>query len=274
MIHLQNWLNWSSPDYYSMFIKSWVPFNAWFLDSFYDETAGRTTDRSILDYIKGNSNKFRDKIISLMNTSGTEADDFLMHLGRLDRELESHAIYNRGERIQFSNTRLSVPYSTSKMITYGQFKYKCEKLTTSPIQWRCQIMRKSDGTNICHFSLTKWDINIFHNHPDYMSIRTNVQKKKLEECFYEINPRPIAKIVLPIKTNKGTKVRPPHSICIDSSRDRYFSDDKVLIAQILVEILYSLRCIMFHGSLDPTAANQSIYEHAYKLMTIITKELV
>ena len=51
-IHLQNWINWSKPDFYSMFVKSWIPFNAWYMDGFYDESSGRTRDRDILDYLK------------------------------------------------------------------------------------------------------------------------------------------------------------------------------------------------------------------------------
>lgn len=38
-IHLRNWVDWSNPDYYTMFVKAWIPFNAWFMDSFYDGIA-------------------------------------------------------------------------------------------------------------------------------------------------------------------------------------------------------------------------------------------
>ena len=144
-IHLQNWINWSKPDFYSMFVKSWIPFNAWYMDGFYDESSGRTRDRDILDYIKDNPNKFRDKLVNLLNRAGNndEVEEFYYHLNLLDKELEAHTVVNRGRRIQFSNISLSSNNITSKIIEYRAYKYKCERITTPSPSCKCQIMKKS-----------------------------------------------------------------------------------------------------------------------------------
>ena len=273
-LHLQNWIRWSSPDYYTMFVKSWIPFNAWSMDSFYDESIPRKTDRHIIDFIKENPNKFRNKIINLLGHNGVEADLFFSHLEGLDRELESHTLENRGERVSFSNIRLSSNPISVKNIEYGVYKYKCERITGQTPSWKCQIMKKSDSSTICQFSLPRWNLNDFNNNSDFLALTSETQKYQLERCFKCIDPRPVAKVVLPVISKKGKEIAPPKCIVICESRKRFFTDDKVLISKALIEILYSLRCMMFHGSLDPTEANQGVYEHALYIMNILIKELV
>ena len=273
-IHLKNWVDRSSPDYYTMFVMSWIPFNAWFMDSFYDDSINRTRDRQIIDYIKENPNKFRDKIVNLLARNGADADLFCSQLDGLDRELEAHTLKNREERVSFSNMRLSNNSLSVKNVEYGAYKYKCEKITGSPQLWKCQIMKRSDSSTICQFSLPKWDLASFHANPDFIALKSETQKNHLEECFLCIDPRPIAKVVLPISSRGGKEVPPQKSLLISPHRKRYFVDDKILISKTLIEILYSLRCMIFHGSLDPTGSNQEVYEHAFYIMNILIKELV
>lgn len=273
-IQLQNWINWSEPDFYTLFVKSWIPFNAWYMDSFYDEASNRTRDRAILDYIKDNPNKFRDKLVNLINKAGDDAEEFYYHLNLLDKELESHAVYNKGKRIQFSNISLSSNNVQSKILEYRTYKYKCELITSPTRLWKCQIMKKSDGSTICQFSLSEWDEEAFIEHPDYVAITSQTLKDKLLECFRIINPRPAAELVKNTHVRAGTLFPPARSICISESRSRYFASDSVLVAKCIIELMYSLRCMIFHGHLDPTGSNMGIYEHAYYIMNIVTKELV
>ena len=135
-------------------------------------------------------------------------------------------------------------------------------------------MKKTDNSTICQFSLPKWNLSLFHEAPDFLALRSDTQKRHLEDCFLSIDPRPIAKVVLPISIKGGKEVDPVKSIRLSMSRKRFFTDDKVLISKTLIEILYSLRCMIFHGSLDPTGANHGVYEHAFYIMNILIKELV
>lgn len=273
-IHLQDWIKWLEPDFYTLFVKSWIPFNAWYVDSFYDEAAGRKADREILDYIQENPNKFRDKLVNLLNGSGNDVEKFYYHLNLLDDELESHTVVNRGRRVQFSNISLSSNPLHSKIFEYRTYKYKCEHITTPSSSWKCQIMRKSDSSTVCQFSMPKWDEQVFLTQPDYMALTSQTQKDKLLECFRMINPRPVAELVLNVKYRSGIEFPPSRSICISETRKRYFTNDTILIAKCIIELLYSLRCMVFHGHLDPTGSNSQIYEHAFYIMNIVTKELI
>ena len=135
-------------------------------------------------------------------------------------------------------------------------------------------MKKSDSSTVCQFSLPKWDETAFLTHSDYLAINSQTQKEKLLECFNMINPRPVAQLVFNVKVRSGVAVPPPRSICLSENRNRYFANDTVLFAKCIIELLYSLRCMIFHGHLDPTGSNMGIYEHAFYIMSIVTKELV
>ena len=63
----EKWKNLASIDYFTHFIKAWIPFNAWY-KNFYPDL---TTDRKAIDEIKSTSNKFRNKLVSLLITDVT-----------------------------------------------------------------------------------------------------------------------------------------------------------------------------------------------------------
>jgi hypothetical protein len=69
-------------DYYTQFIKAWIPFNAWYMVSFYDDTVLKN-DRKILEHIKNNTNPFRDRIINLLRVMTNISKEFRYHVSQL-----------------------------------------------------------------------------------------------------------------------------------------------------------------------------------------------
>ena len=53
---IAKWLEKAEPDYYTLFIKVWIPYNAWYMHNFYDEDANppRINDRDIIYFNKNN----------------------------------------------------------------------------------------------------------------------------------------------------------------------------------------------------------------------------
>ena len=45
---LSNWIKWSKADYYVLFVKAWIPFNAWYHKTYYDETSCKTDKDMII----------------------------------------------------------------------------------------------------------------------------------------------------------------------------------------------------------------------------------
>jgi hypothetical protein len=86
-------------DYFTQFIKAWIPFNAWFSTSYLNEN----TDREILTRIKNENNDFRNKMILYLTRTDSESLDFLNQVGKLHFELENIIIPSLERRITFTN---------------------------------------------------------------------------------------------------------------------------------------------------------------------------
>ena len=102
---ISKWIDKSEPDFYTLFIKAWIPYNSWYMCNFYDEdaTPKRTSDKDIINYIKSNSNAYKDKIITLLRNSDEESELFRLLISKLHYQLESTPIPNTNERIAFSS---------------------------------------------------------------------------------------------------------------------------------------------------------------------------
>jgi len=75
-----------------MFIHAWIPFNAWFRDEFYDANA-RNGDRELIDRLKTQPNKIKNRIAALLLGQDEDALLFKSLLSKLNTELNAHAIH-------------------------------------------------------------------------------------------------------------------------------------------------------------------------------------
>src|SRR5947208_16406000 len=97
--NIRRWVAECEVDYFSYFIKAWIPFNAWFRNH-YDEEKG---ERDIINLIKSDGNVVRSRIIRLLNEADAEAEAFKEHLAQLHLRLERHTLTNRGRRVTFTD---------------------------------------------------------------------------------------------------------------------------------------------------------------------------
>lgn len=58
-----------------------------------------------------------------------------------------------------------------------------------------------------------------------------------------------------------------------SIKEVFFIDDTDLLAQGIIEILYNLRCILFHGEIQPSKDNLKIYEPAFYMLRLLIKSI-
>jgi hypothetical protein len=276
-VYLENWIKKAELDYFTMFIKSWLPFNAWYMKDFYDEAANRTSDRSIIDYLKNNPNRYKAKIIALLRGLDDNALRFRTYLSQLHFELETHTIPNEEERISFSTINLSRNLLLQKVISFGHYSYKVEfknNLPRTQRRWVCEIISKKTGNTIHLIELFNWSLEELHTHADYIII-PNEKKQYLDACFLEMNPKkPEVVITQPIRSGTGGYQQPPNSIVISDSKRLFFVNNYDLVSKVIIELLYELRCKLFHGELDPISANIGIYENAYHIQKYLIKELM
>lgn len=275
--HICNWINRSELDYYTMFIKVWIPYNAWYMMNFYNESLNRTTDKQIIDFIKDNSNRYRDKICSLLMNSDETSKYFFNYLSKLHFELEAHPIPNFENKISFSTINLVKNTTKQYSHHFGKFTYFAEfrdQFPRTEKRWICEVLRKQNNQTIHRVELFDWSIEELNNNVAYNAIGDSIKKQQLMYAFSMINPKKPVNIIVQPKRNASEKhIKPKNSIIIDESKNLYFSNDIDIVSKVIVQLIYELRCKLFHGELDPTEANMGVYEQAYNIQKILIKEL-
>ena len=207
---IEKWIKMSDPDYYTMFIKAWIPYNAWYMHNFYDEDARRTTDRSIIEYIKNESNLFKNKISALLQGNGDESIEFKHLLSRLHYGLENHPIPDFENRISFSSICLHKNTKNQETINEKTFSIKGTADLTKPkkdIRVTMEIIDNKKMTTISLIRLHSCSLKELHENLDYIKI-DGQYKSTIEKCLNEINPEKKESIVIQA-VRKGSKYLQP-----------------------------------------------------------------
>lgn len=278
--HIRNWIDRAKllEDYYILFIKAWIPYNAWYMHNFYDEDSSpkRDGDGAIISYINSSSNTYRDKIKSLLKGSDELSSDFKSLIGALHLELEAKPLPDYENRISFStvsltrNPRKTHSQNSGSLTFFVEFK---DQLPKTQKRWFLEIQKKKNNQTLHRIELHCWSIEDLNNDPDFASLPNNEMRNQLRDAFMYINPRKPIDLIIPPKKKLNKILQPSSSVEIDKINHLYFTSDIDLISRVVVQLLYELRCKLFHGELDPTEANQNIYKYAYYIQNILIKEL-
>ncbi len=273
--HISKWIEKSQPDFYTMFIKSWIPYNAWYMHNFYDEDAKRTSDKSIIRHIGREANVYKNRIIGLLKGGDDDSLCFKEFLWRLHCELENHPIPDYINKISFSNiciednSQQTYSFSTKKYTFKGD--YDKNKPKTTP-RWRFEVIETKSLKTISSVELFKCSVSELLNNADYKAIDKDEIKKGIEHCLKEIDPNKKISIINTPESRKGKLQRPANSIVIKDNK-LFFRDNIEDVSKAIIQILYELRCKLFHGEVEPTNANIGIYEQAFYIQRMLIKEL-
>lgn len=277
---ISKWIEKSEPDFYTLFIKSWIPYNSWYMHNFYDEDANpkRTADKDIIDYIKNNSNAYKDKIITLLRNSGDESNNFKLLISNFYYQLENTPIPNANERIAFSSICINNNANSNgpQTINGSDFSITGKKdpnLPKGSPKWIFEVIDNKTTKTISRIALMKCSLSELHSNNDFNSLH-NKYKTSIEKCLNEIDPKKKVSVVLSPERKKGGKyVAPPDSITIDANKHLYFTNNLEDVSKSVIQILYDLRCKLFHGEIDPSDANMGVYEQAFYIQRVLIKAL-
>lgn len=262
-------------DYFTQFIKAWIPFNAWFQNAFDDDR-----ERQIINALKnGTENPLRGRIVRLLQQNDDEANEFKTHLARLHYHLERYDLRNRGERLTFS--RCFVGDNTVKQVNekgFGGTTYIIERGVGKALQQNqkqsnvyCEII--SNRQRILYTKLqSRYDRREIEEDPSFLTLRRDEQIGLLER-YERVNPRLMINLLDPANSRIAvglSRRNTPNTIAIGTVE---FCDHPAYIFAGLVEVLYGLRCMLFHGELTPTAEMNEIYEPAYFMLRRFLKAI-
>lgn len=259
-INLENWINKSDIDYYSMFIMAWIPFNSWYVKNFHNESLNITSDRNLIDYIKQNDNPYKTKIRNLIQGTSSDSASFKSYIKFLHQELEINSFPNDENRIRFSNINLFPNPVKQETKNFNRRIYKFEFLHTLPRtakRFKCTILKNNPAqTTVLIIELHKCSIVELEQNYDFQQQTERIQSF-IKEGFNSINPKKTIDIL-------------KHDTGIQIENDLYFDHNIELVCQVIIELIYQLRNKIFHGEINPNKNLRRIYENAY----FIQKQLI
>lgn len=274
--HIGNWIDRAEPDYYMMFIKAWIPFNAWYMTNFFDETTGVTSDRAIINLIKTNDNTFTRRIKSLLRGKDGGSLAFKQTLGKLEQELRAHPVPDEHEKLSFSNVSIESNNTHTFQKTKGSYLFKAQfnpSLPRTSMRCRLEVLRVSNGSSAALVELNNCSLLELEANTDFNNITKEEWKEMFRACLNEVSPNKKSDVLAAVKVKGGKIMVPSGAIDIDKEHNLYLKSNVDDVVKAIVEIIYRLRCLLLHGEIDPTVANSHIYEYAFGILRTLIKEL-
>jgi len=258
------WKRLADIDYFGMYVKAYIPFNAWMNLNYMDDS-----DRAKINAIKREANIFRNKIVALLQDDDQGGVNFRARLGELHDALEKAQIYNQGRivsfhAIRFKNEKDHFCKGDKRGIHFhvhcGDKKHPFEGKTVLIIKGR-----KRSGASINHFykefEAYEYDMQKVSQ---CISVLTNeVWRQEILAMYRSVAPIVDKDLV----TGKKNEVGKPVT-SIECGRF-YFTPKVVRVAQGLIEVLYNLRNALFHGEINPNEEANKVYGAAYHILRCV-----
>jgi len=180
--YVSEWCKQADIDYFSTFVKAYIPFNAWMNDHYKTEK----TDRDKLEKVKWVSNTFRDKIIDLLQLKDQVGTAFRSLIGELHDALLHSTVSKNGEMIGFDEVpriAKSQPTATNarRGVTYSA-QY-CDNPKSATIN---AINR--NGRQIANMSFQSFPTDDdIKGHSDFAKL-SQTQKDELLAVVHQVDP--------------------------------------------------------------------------------------
>ena len=246
--YLDKWCDNADMDYFSAFVKAYIPFNAWMNQSF----PSCARDRDKINSVKAGSNTFKDKIIKLLKLNDQQGAVFRVLIGNLHDALEHSTVSKSGESVSFTNIVFGKnPKDTHDILRYGIQHHAHYDATNAKT-----ILEIRDKSGKATTSLH------FNDYPDEKDVVSRAEVVKLSserrtlllEVYRQVNPLLIGSLLVDDEEK---------NIMCGSFK---MTSEAETLAVGLIEILYSLRNALFHGLIDPNKDANRVYEAAYQIM--------
>ena len=265
----EKWKSLASIDYFTQFVKAWIPFNAWYKNYY----TGIKTDREAINEIKKNS-KFRNKLISLLKDNSNDGIVFRSYIARLHWELERKHLFNKSDRITFERISIESNSKKTHVWTYSSITYKVEREISEKPKKEIQIcVIGKKGQNCFNYAqIDGFSLDDLTSHQDFLKL-SRTQRETLKICYEEINPsKPINLLIQDPELIKraGDPKAKREWIKIENF---LFINDEDKICKGIIEVLYKLRNVLFHGEIIPDNDTNKVYEPAYQILYALIQAL-
>lgn len=252
-------------DFFTYFIKAWIPFNSWYKNKWHE----LHSDRAAINTIKDTVNEARSAITNFIENDSDDAKTFKSYLSSLHFQLLENDIRNQDLRVSFQNVKVGKNRTRVIDETYRGIKYRLER---RDVQSRVDTLKvnvsKSDGTPIIQEIVqSDYCFHTFSEHRELQNL-SHAQRERVKTYYKEIIPYVAINFF-----SEGANAHISQQGERTSIGAFTFNGNAELIAQGMIEILYSLRCALFHGELNPNEANNEVYKNAYNILFMVLQKL-
>ena len=242
------WLQMSDVDYLGQFVKAWLAFNAW-----YRSAHSETQDRKIIEAIKWSPNQVAAKFRQLLEHNSADAEQFRNEIGLLHHRLERYEIHygkgNKKTRIRFSKIVIRTEPPVIEETTFRSWKCKVERVANGNVT---VVITMPYGTTKVNLAAHTYDPTQLDTNAEFVTIPDTI-KARFCACYAGVNPR--------IERNLTTG----DEDLIECGPHQFRCGPNFLFSGV-VEVIYLMRCSLFHGELVPTPDAAECYEPAYRIV--------
>jgi hypothetical protein len=247
------WLRMSDIDYVGQFVKAWLAFNAWYRSAYTE-----TQDRRILNEFKWQSNPVLNTLRPKLEATSDDAAQFRAEIGLLHQRLEHFELLAGKEpkkRISLRNVFLRASPPIVKTDDRYGFLFRVELLASKQVT--VSVTRKKHGTGLVQMPAAAHDPTTLTTSPGFRNLSTP-QKNVLRRLYAEASPLWCCDLT-------SYEDPEPNTPALQCGAYQFRCGKDVLFAAV-AEVLYEMRCTLFHGELAPTKEAVVCYEPAFRLV--------
>ena len=242
------WLQMSEVDYLGQFVKAWLAFNAWYRSAY-----NETQDHKIIEEIKWLPNQIASHLRPLLGLESEEAEQFRSEVGLLHHRLERYELHHgKGDektRIRLSNVVIRTEPPTIEGFTYRNWSFEIERDNNNNVR---VVIRRPGGAEIVNIGNHRYDPTLLEANGNFGTLTENL-KSRCRTCYKKVNPY--------IQRDLKDGGEEP----ISCGAVQFRCGPEFLFAGV-VEVIYLMRCSLFHGELVPTREASECYEPAYRIV--------
>lgn len=249
--NLKRWRESAEIDWFSHFIKAWIPFNAWLTDTY-----GDISDRELLDKVKSGNNVVFNRIVPMLDPNqdnSQDAQEFRLQVAELHRLLQSCVVEGRRGRVSFETVDIGFNNHTKEQDVAWKRTFIVERDVPAKGNVTLSVSATASTST---FTLTQVEHNRreLEDDPSFQKLEAG-HRTRLLSMHDSVAPR----IVRSVLAEPGAKVSLKYG-------NTAFVSDAPKVFSALVDIIYSLRNALFHGSITPNEQHNEIYEPAYHIV--------
>lgn len=247
------WEQLSEIDYLGAFANAWLSFNAWYRNA-YDERS----DRTIISIVKGQPNPVRNKLVPLITNQSEEGEQFRASIAQLHDRLENYHLHSgKGdEKKRITLTEVYLRDNTPAVQRTSAYGIQYEVIpggTGRPARQVESKVTNNRGTILFQYTQPSYDFADLSANADFLAKLNPNQRDLLSSLYRNVNPWVISNLLNCDQT----------PISCGAYQFTCTADD--LFAGF-IEVIYLMRCTLFHGELVPCREAVSCYEPAYHLV--------